>query len=182
MLRNADAPWSQTALGLISFFEASILPLPPSAFLLFMVALSEKRRWIRLAFITTVTSVLGGLFGYYIGDVLYDSLGTWIIERYDLAEDIDKIGEQFKEHAFWSLFIAAFSPIPYKAFTVGAGFFDISLKTFIIASTLGRGLRYFVVAYLAKLFGVQVAKSAFRYAMGVTVVAVILMIAFAMFV
>lgn len=163
MLKHADTPMSQFWLSVISFLEASILPLPPSAFMLAMISLSKRKRWFYLAFLTTVMSVLGGLFGYLIGFAVYDTVGKWIVEHYGLASEINRIGNMFHDNAFWALFFGALTPVPYKAFAISGGFFSVDLSIFIISSFLGRGLRFFILGYLAKVFGEQVAKGIFKY-------------------
>lgn len=173
---HADGPYALWLLGLISFFESSILPLPPSAFMLGMVALGDRRKWMYLAAFTTLTSVAGGLFGYLIGAVLYDTLGQFIIEQYHLTEEITKLGILFSDRAFLANFVGAFTPIPYKAFTIASGFFSINLVVFLLASVFGRGLRFFVIAYLAKVFGEHVAHSVFRYVALTTLLAILIIV------
>jgi membrane protein YqaA with SNARE-associated domain len=163
MLEHADSPHAQIWLSVISFFEASILPLPPSTLMIAMVVLGKRKRWAYLALLTTITSVAGGLFGYLVGFALYDTLGAWIVEQYGLAGRLESVGTLFTNNAFWSIFFVAFTPIPYKVFTISAGFFSINILIFIIASLLGRGLRFFVLSYLAYLFGEHVAQRIFRY-------------------
>jgi membrane protein YqaA with SNARE-associated domain len=169
MNKHAESKHSQFWLCFTAFFEAFILPVPPSTLMLTMIALGKKRRWVYFATITTIMSVLGGVFGYFIGYVLYDTVGLWIIDLYNLSEKMQTVGEQFSENAFLTIFLAAFTPIPYKVFTLGAGFFSINLLTFIVASIVGRGLRYYLVALFSKLFGEHVSKSIFKY-MGLTVI------------
>lgn len=172
MNRNADAPLTQVALGFISFFEASVLPLPPSSFMITMIALGKRNKWIYLATLTTIMSVLGGLFGYLVGGALYDTVGMWVIERYNLAETIAQVGVSFADNAFLAVFVGAFTPIPYRALTLGGGFFSLDLGVFIGASLVGRGLRFFILAYLAELFGEQVTKHVFKFITLSTLVAI----------
>ena len=173
---HADGKGAQIWLSAISFFEASVLPLPPSAFMVSMLVLGSKHRWLYLALLTTVTSVLGGIFGYIIGSVLYDPLGVWIIENYHLADDVAKIGELFADNAFLANLIGAFTPIPYKAFTIASGFFSINLFWFTLAAFIGRGLRFFILGYLAVVFGEHVAKRVFKFFALVTLMAVVVMV------
>lgn len=178
MNKHAEGKHAQFWLAVVSFLEAFILPLPPSMFMLTMVALGKRHRWIYLATITTITSILGGIFGYLIGGFLYDTLGLWIIDLYNLSDEIAAVGVQFSNNAFLTIFLAAFTPIPYKAFTLGAGFFSINIFTFITASIVGRGLRYFAIGLFGKLFGEHVSKSIFQY-MGLTFVLSILVLVIA---
>lgn len=163
METHADTRTAQVLLAVVSFFEATVVPLPPSTLLMGMVVLGKRHRWLYLASLTTVTSVLGGLFGYIIGSALYDTVGVWIIERYDLFEELEHVGELFRKNAFVAVFVGAFTPIPYKVFTIGGGFFSVSVWTFIVASALGRGIRFYALAYLAHIFGERVAKRVLRY-------------------
>jgi len=178
MLVHADTPRAQFWLSVVSFFEATILPLPPSTLMLAMVALGEKKRWFYLATITTLTSVLGGLFGYLIGYALYDTLGIWLITHYGLAEQMIKVGELFADNAFLAIFVGAFTPIPYKVFTIGAGFFKINLAIFTLASFLGRGLRFYVLAYLAKTLGEHVSRKIIHYFALLVIVSIGILIIF----
>ena len=163
---NADSWMAQVVLFLVAFLEASVFPVPPSVVLLGMVGFGSRARWIYLAALTTAASVLGGVFGYIIGSVLYDTLGIWIIETYNLADDIARIGSLFETHAFLANFIAAFTPIPYKAFTIASGFFAISIVPFIIASIIGRGLRFFIVAFFGNVLHEHFMKYFMQYAVG----------------
>jgi len=112
-----------------------------------IITSGQRHRWLYFATLTTIFSVLGGLFGYLIGFVFYDTVGRFIIEAYDLADEIVMVGVKFEANAFWTILIAAFTPIPYKVFTLAAGFFKIDIWTFIIASIIGRGLRFYLVAW-----------------------------------
>lgn len=174
MEQHADSWQAQVLLSVVAFLEASVVPLPPSMLLLAMVALGDRRRWLYLATLTTLASVLGGLFGYFIGAVLYDTLGRWIIEHYGLMREIAKLGMLFERHALLANFTGAFTPIPYKAFTIASGFFSINILIFTFASILGRGLRFFVLAYLAKVYGEHLSHTVIRYATFLTLLAIVL--------
>lgn len=178
---NANSWLAQVALFVVAFLEASVFPVPPSIILLGMVGFGGRSRWIYLATLTTVASVLGGVFGYLIGSVLYDTLGIWIIDTYNLADDIARIGALFESHAFWANFVAAFTPIPYKAFTIASGFFSISLIPFIVASIIGRGLRFFIVAYFGDFFHDHFMRNFSTYAIGGTTAATLLILFFVLF-
>lgn len=148
---NADSWMAQVVLFIIAFLEASVFPVPPSIVLLGMVGFGGRTRWVYLATLTTLASVLGGIFGYIIGSVLFDTVGVWVIDTYNLADDVVRIGEMFESHAFLANLIAAFTPIPYKAFTIASGFFAISLVPFVLASIIGRGTRFFIVAFFGDI-------------------------------
>lgn len=141
--RHPHAPWY---LGGMSFAESSFFPVPPDVMLAPM-ALANPARWWWLALITTVTSVLGGLAGYLIGYFAIDSILLWLQQSsywpaYQTAVD------WFAVWGFWAIFVAGFSPIPYKVFTIAAGGLSMALLPFIVASVIGRGLRFFLVAGL----------------------------------
>lgn len=141
--RHPHAPWY---LGGMSFAESSFFPVPPDVMLAPM-ALANPARWWWLALITTVTSVLGGLAGYLIGYFAIDSILPWLQQSsywpaYQTAVD------WFAVWGFWAIFVAGFSPIPYKVFTIAAGGLSMLLLPFVLASIIGRGLRFFLVAGL----------------------------------
>lgn len=134
-------------LALLSFTESSFFPIPPDVMLAPMVLAQRERAWY-LAGITTLASVLGGLLGYLIGWVLFDQLGQPIIELYDAERQFETVKSWFDDYGVWVVFVAGFSPIPYKLFTVTSGLLAMALVPFILASAVGRGARFFLVAGL----------------------------------
>jgi len=144
-------PNAQWYLGLLSFTESSFFLVPPDVMLAPMSLATPSKAW-RFAFITTVASVLGGLFGYFIGMTAFDWILPYLQDSH-YWEVFEKSQTLFKEYGFWAIFVAGFSPIPYKVFTIGAGAFGIALIPFVLASVVGRGLRFFMVAGLMKLGG-----------------------------
>ncbi len=149
-------------LIIFSFTEASFFIIPPDVFLL-AILIKNGVRWIYYSFITTVASVVGGLFGYAIGFFFFDLIGEFIIDTYHLQSQMLAVSNMFSQNAFWTIFISAFTPIPFKVFTISAGFFKINFWVFLGASLIGRGMRFFVVGYIVKLFGRRMAKSVFKY-------------------
>ena len=130
----------------LSFAESSFFPVPPDVMLAPM-ALAQPSRALRFALLTTIASVLGGVFGYLIGYFAFDTIAPWLQEtrywdKYMLARG------WFDEWGFWAIFIAGFSPIPYKVFTIAAGALSMMFLPFVAASLVGRGLRFFLVALL----------------------------------
>ena len=150
-------------LALISFAESSFFPIPPDLFLSAILVANKGERWFRLALITTIASVLGGLFGYLIGYFFFSLIGAPLISFYHAQEAFNHVGQLFSDNAFLAIFLAGFTPIPYKVFTIAAGFFSINLLVFVIASVVGRGMRFFIVAYLFKVFGELIGKLVYRY-------------------
>lgn len=141
--RHPKAPWY---LGGLSFIESSFFPIPPDVMLAPMSMAQPRRAWW-FALITTVTSVLGGLLGYAIGHFALDALLPWLQDsRYWPAYQASMVW--FEEWGVWAVFIAGFSPIPYKVFTIAAGALSMALLPFTLASVIGRGARFFLVAGL----------------------------------
>lgn len=138
-------------LSVLSFAESSFFPIPPDV-LLAPMALSNPKRAFWYALVATVGSVLGGMFGYLIGHFGFDLIEPWLHqfhywEKYLLAKS------WFNEWGFWAVFVAGFSPIPYKVFTIAAGTLSMPVLPFILASFVGRGARFFLVSGLLAFGG-----------------------------
>lgn len=159
---NAQKPKAAIVLYLVSFFDAFILPLPPDPFQS-VLTLINPRRWARYAFFTVIWSVLGGLFGYFLGAVIFNYYGDLLTEVYNLDQRLVEVGNLFEDKAFLTIFIAALTPIPYQIFTVAGGVFSISVFPFIWASILGRSIRFFAVGYIMKIFGEKYGQQVFKY-------------------
>jgi len=159
---RAHGPHAKAWLWFLSFSEASILPIPPDI-LLVAILLAGASRWLYYALITTVASTLGGAFGYLVGSVLFETIGKFIISFYGLESEMLYIAKLFADNAFLAIFSAAFTPIPYKIFTVSAGFFSVDFWTFLLASIIGRGMRFFAIGYITKLWGKQLGRFIFKY-------------------
>jgi membrane protein YqaA with SNARE-associated domain len=129
------------------FVNQVFFPIPPDVLLVALV-LGSNKRWFHFALICTLGSVCGGIAGYGIGYLLMESVGAKIITFYNAEEYFLKVMSWYAEWDFWIVFIAAFSPIPYKVFTISSGVFQTHLLGFVLASAIGRGLRFFIVAYL----------------------------------
>ncbi|MFH0846288.1 MAG: VTT domain-containing protein [Patescibacteria group bacterium] len=149
-------------LAIFSFTEASFFVIPPDVFLL-AILINNGSRWIYYSSITTIASVLGGMLGYTFGFFFFDFIGQFLINTYHLQSQMAMVSDLFIDNAFWAVFVSAFTPIPYKVFTISAGFFKINIITFFLASLIGRGLRFFIVGYIVKLFGKHMAHYAFKY-------------------
>ncbi len=142
-------------LALVSFIESSFFLVPPDVLLIPMV-LAARTQWFRLAFVCTVASVAGGLFGYFIGMSLFEELGRPILDMYNAAEKFDAATALYNENGPWIVFTAGFSPIPYKIFTIASGVTGMDPASFTIASFIGRGARFFLVAILLWKFGAPI--------------------------
>ena len=139
----------------VAFTESSFFLIPPDVLIIAMLSHGLKVSWVRIASISTVGSVLGGIFGYCIGFFFYTYIGAPLVKLYGLETQLAYVGTQFNQHAFISILIAAFTPIPYKVFTIGAGLFSLNFITFISASIVGRGSRFFLVAFFTNKYGVK---------------------------
>ena len=155
-------PKAARYLSALSFAESSFFPIPPDVMLAPMVLAQRDRAWY-LAMITTIWSVLGGIFGYFIGMFLFAALAEPLIQFYDAADAFTTAQDQFKTYGVWIVFIAGFTPIPYKIFTITAGLASMSLLPFVLASIVGRGARFFLVAGLIYLGGEKFEKHLRRY-------------------
>jgi membrane protein YqaA with SNARE-associated domain len=169
VLHWADTPYGPWALVAISFAESSFFPVPPDV-LLIALALGQPKKGLYFAFLCTVASVFGGLFGYAIGHFLMEEIGWRVIDLYELRQPFERVLTEFRDNAFVAVVLAGFTPIPYKVFTIAAGASGAFLPTFMVASVVGRGGRFFLVAGLIRLFGDKVKGFIDRYFNLLTVV------------
>lgn len=146
--RHPKAPWY---LGGLSFAESSFFPIPPDVMLAPMTLARPERAWA-LALLTTLTSVAGGVFGYLIGLFAIESIEPWLVSA-GYWEAYQQAHAWFETWGFWAVLAAGFSPIPYKMFTIAAGALVMFLPTFVLASIVGRGGRFFLVAGLIRWGG-----------------------------
>jgi len=146
---HRHAPWGLAGL---SFAESSFFPIPPDVMLAPMVLAKRQRAWW-FAFITTVASVLGGVFGYAIGMFSFEMIEGWLQGNQRYWDGYMLAQQWFDEWGVWAVLLAGFSPIPYKVFTISAGVISMSFLPFVIASLVGRGARFFLVAGLIVLGG-----------------------------
>lgn len=148
-------------LGVMSFAESSFFPIPVDVMLAPMV-LASRERWMRLAAIATFFSVLGGVAGYGIGYGLFDAIEPWLRESHYWDAYLTS-RQWFDDYGVWVVFVAGFSPIPYKVFTIAAGVAVLSLPGFIIASLIGRAGRFFLVAGLVRIGGQRFEDTLSKY-------------------
>lgn len=156
---HAHAPWY---LGGISFAEASFFLIPPDV-LLAPMAWSAPKRAGYYALLTTIASVLGGLFGYAIGWFAIDAILP-LLERWQWLGAYHKAQALFQTHGFVAVLLAGFTPIPFKIFTIAAGATQLNVALFVAAAVLGRGARFFMVAYLSAFAGGPMKQTIHRYA------------------
>jgi membrane protein YqaA with SNARE-associated domain len=164
VLSWADRPSGPTALAGLTFAESSFFPIPPDPLLL-ALALGRPQRALWFAFIATMASVAGGVLGYLLGWALWGAVGPFFFEHVPgvTPEAFERVRALYDEYDFLAIFVAGFTPIPYKVFTLSAGLFHISFPVFVVASTLSRGARFFLVAGLIYLFGPKIQVFIDRY-------------------
>ena len=147
---------SKFYLGLVSFIESSFFPIPPDAMIIPMV-IAKKKEFIKIFLIASIFSVLGGVLGYLIG-YLFSDFAMYVIEFYNYEDKVKNLKLSMSEGSgfiAWLsiLFLAGFTPLPYKAFTIASGLIAFNLPVFIIVSLISRSLRFFIVAFLSYKFG-----------------------------
>ena len=156
--RHPKAPWF---LGGLSFAESSFFPVPPDVMLAPM-SLAKPDKALYYALLTTVTSVLGGILGYFIGIFAFDLIEP-ILHNYGYYDRYELAKNWFESWGVWAIFIAGFSPIPYKVFTIASGVVGMAFLPFVVASFIGRGLRFFMVAGLMAWGGEPMEKKLHQY-------------------
>ncbi|NIM11740.1 MAG: DedA family protein [Candidatus Aminicenantes bacterium] len=166
VLSWAEKPSAQYALFILAFAESSFFPVPPDILLIPLV-LGYQSKWFRLVLVVSAGSILGGAFGYFIGHYLWwdapqvpSSLAQFFFKNIPgFSESLFwKMQKQYWDYGFWIVFTAGFTPIPYKVFTISSGAFNLNLVTFMIASAVSRGARFFLVAFLIYKFGEPIKK------------------------
>ena len=163
VLTWAAHPRATRYLAALSFAESSFFPIPPDVMLAPMVLAQRQRAWM-LAAVTTLWSVLGGIAGYLIGMFLFNVIATPVINFYEAEVAFEVVRAKFQAHGVWIVFLAGFTPIPYKLFTISAGLASMSLLPFVAASLVGRGARFFLVAGLIYAGGERFESQLRRYA------------------
>ena len=157
--RHRYAPYY---LSLLSFVESFILPFPPPDVMLAPMSLSRPLLAMRFAALTLLFSVLGGLVGYLIGAFLFDQVEPFIIE-WGYQDRFEKVTAWFEQWGFWAVLVAGFSPVPYKIFTIAAGVLNLAIIPFVLASIIGRGARFFLLAWCLAKFGPAIEPRLVRY-------------------
>ncbi len=156
-LHWVETPYAMPALIAVAFVESSFFPIPPDVLLIAM-CFQRPKRWLRYALWCGAASTAGGVFGWYIGYGLYESVGRSIIGAFHYEDKFELVGTFYDRNAFLYILAAAFTPIPYKVFTIAAGVFHekVGLDVLVAASVLGRTARFLLVAVLIRIFGTKV--------------------------
>src|SRR5256714_11715203 len=148
----AHRPYALWIMGVVSFAESSFFPVPPDVMLVPMALARPERAWL-YASVCTATSVLGGIVGYAIGALLYDSVGHWLIQFYGLAGKVESFRASYAEWGAVIILVKGLTPIPYKLVTITSGFAGYNIWLFVLCSIVARGGRFFVVAVLLNRYG-----------------------------
>lgn len=152
LARSRYALW---ALAVVAFVESSVFPIPPDVLMIPMVLAMPRRAWV-IAGVATVASVLGGLLGYAIGALLFESVGQPILAALGKGAEVAEFNTRFNDFGFWAVLTAGLTPFPFKVITIMSGWTGMPLATFIVTSILARGLRFFIVAALLWKFGTPI--------------------------
>ncbi len=174
---RAHGAYAKAWLFFLSFSESSCLFIPPDI-LLVAILLTGSRQWFHYATLTTIASVLGAVFGYAVAVFFFDTVGIKIIHLYNLEGPMEVVRTLFNNNAFLVIFTAAFTPIPYKVFVLMAGFLKVNFFIFLMASIVGRGLRYFIISYTVRMFGKRATVLLSRYSIAITISILILIVIF----
>jgi membrane protein YqaA with SNARE-associated domain len=148
----ASRPYANWLLGIVSFAESSFFPVPPDVMLIPM-ALARPDRAYFYATLLTATSVAGGLVGYAIGAVLYDSVGQWLMQLYGYGAKVEAFREAYNQYGAWIILLKGLTPIPYKIVTITSGFAGYNVFLFVLFSIVTRAARFFLLAFLLNRYG-----------------------------
>ena len=158
----ASTPYGVAALAVVAFIESSFFPIPPDI-LLIALCISIPKRTYHYVLVASFFSVIGGMFGYFIGMTMYETVGELIIRTLHYEGYFTVVGKMYADNAFLAILAAAFTPIPYKVFTIAAGVWGIDFRTFLLASIIGRSGRFLVVGTLIFVFGARIKDFIDRY-------------------
>jgi len=148
----ADKPYALWLMAAVSFAESSFFPVPPDIMLIPMALARPQRAWV-YAGVCTVASVAGGVLGYAIGSLLYDSVGQWLIGLYGYGDKVDAFRASYAHYGAWIILLKGLTPIPYKIVTITSGFAGYNIWLFILLSVITRGARFFIAAVLLNRYG-----------------------------
>ena len=175
-IEAAHKPHALWIMASVAFAESSFFPVPPDVMLIPMSLARPQRAWL-YAGICTAASVLGGLLGYAIGALLYDSVGHWLIQLYGYGSKVEAFRESYAQWGAWIILLKGLTPIPYKLVTITSGFAGFNLLLFVVCSIVARGVRFYATALLLNRFGARAREMIERrlalwFTLGVGVVAI----------
>ena len=174
-LEQSSKKYASWFLAFISFIESSFFPIPPDVLLIPMIIAKRSKAYI-YAFICTLSSVFGGLFGYLIGYALFNSIGVMLVNFYGMTDYLENMREYYNSYGMWFVLIAGLTPIPFKIITITSGLFQLNLIIFVLCSLIARGCRFYLIAGLLYLFGEVIKKFIDRYFNFLTILFFILLI------
>ena len=184
-LKLAGHKSSKFFLGVISFIESFIFPIPPDV-LIIPMTIAKRKEWLKIAMIATVCSVLGACLGYLIGYIFFNEIGVKIFELYGVDNTSflkEKVSSEGGAIAWMTLLaIAGFSPVPFKLLTITSGFVHFNFLYFVIVSLITRGLRFFIIAFLIGNFGTAMKKIIEKKLVLVSIIISIILIIFVFFI
>ena len=172
---SADKPYSLWILSAVAFAESSFFPIPPDVMLIPMSLAKPQRAWL-FAGVCTVASVAGGLLGYAIGALLFDSVGHWLIQLYGLGDKVEAFRESYARWGAVIILLKGLTPIPYKLVTITSGFAGYNIWLFILCSIIARGGRFFIVAVVLNRYG-DVIRAEIEKRLGLWLTAFVILIA-----
>ncbi len=179
VIHFADTKHGPLALFIFSFAESSFFPIPPDV-LLAPLTLGAPKKWFRFALACSVASVLGGIFGYYIGYFIWENISQWVFNNMQVVgftpENFQKFENWYEKYDFWIVFACGFTPLPYKVCTISAGIADIFFPAFLIASSVSRSARFFLVAGLFRWKGEKIRPFVEKYFNWLSLLFVLLLI------
>ncbi len=176
VLHWADTRYGVPAMAFVSFIESSVFPVPPDP-LLVALGLGKPNKAILYALICSVASIAGGIVGYLIGWAVWEAVSGFFLSYLFSIEAFNYVGQKYNENAFLAILGAAFTPIPYKVFTITAGVFKINIAVFILASAIGRSARFFIEGLLIYFFGENIRNFIERYLKWLSLIFFILLVA-----
>ena len=154
----AHKPYALWILGIVSFAESSFFPVPPDVMLIPMSLARPQKAWL-YAGVCTLTSVVGGVVGYLIGALLYDSVGQWLIHLYGYGDKVEAFRAGYAQYGAWIILLKGLTPIPYKLVTITSGFANYNIWMFIVLSLIARGARFYVLAILMNRYGAWIRET-----------------------
>ena len=175
VLHWADTPYATAALAILAFAESSFFPVPPDV-LLIALCLGLPSRSFYFAAVSSIASVAGGIAGYLIGWLLWEQVSDFFFGYVFSQHAFERVSLLYQDNAFWAVFTAGFTPIPYKVFTIAGGVFQIDFREFLVASALGRSGRFFIVGGLIRVFGPPVKVFIDKYFNLLSIVFVVLLL------
>ena len=149
-------------LSIISFAESSFFPIPPDIILIPMIIAKRTKAYF-YAFVCTISSVMGALIGYCIGYFLFNTVGKIVLNYYGLVDEFSSFEQYYIQYGILIVLGAGFTPFPFKFITIASGFFELNIILFVIIAIIARGLRFYLVAILLKIFGETIEKLINKY-------------------